>query len=196
MNAALPKLETKTLVSDPEKRPSHKPASRHSSSDNSGPHNSASQDSVSPDSVSQDSLPHDSSPRNALWRLASGGGVLLGCFLLLAAYGHFSAVWPSIQSDAGLSGSGRFSLLLPGLLLIITGLIDIALCRVLWMGIRWALYPALVFNALAVIYLVFLMLSQSAPDHPIGPFVALVSSYIILLLAIRFGLIWPAVDNG
>lgn len=139
---------------------------------------------------------HISPPRNSLWSLASGGGLLLGLFLLFAAYGHFTAVWPAIDSGTGSSGSSRFSLLLPGLFLVITGLIDIGLCRVLWIGMRWALHLALVFNVLAAMYLAYLLLSQGAPDHPIGPFVGLVSSYIILLAAIRLGLVWPAVDGG
>lgn len=138
----------------------------------------------------------NSLPRNSLWGIASVGGLLLGFFLLAAAYGHFAAVWPTIDSGTAPSYKSRFSMLLPGLLLVITGLIDIGLCRVLWVGMRWALQLALVFNVLAAIYLTYLLLSQAAPDHPIGPFVALVSSYIILLAAIRLGLVWPAVDGG
>lgn len=128
--------------------------------------------------------------------LASGGGLLLGIFLLFAAYGHFAAVLPTIESGTGPSGSTRFSLLLPGLFLVTTGLIDIGLCRVLWIGMRWALHLALVFNVIAALYLVYLMLSQSAPNHPIGLFVGLVSSYIILLTAILLGLVWPAHGEG
>jgi hypothetical protein len=133
--------------------------------------------------------------RNALYNLASGGGFLLGFFLLAAAYGHFSAVWPAIESATGSSGGGRFPLLLPGLLLAMTGLINIGLCRVLWIGIRWALQLSLVINLLAAMYFAYLLLGQVAPNHPIGMFVALVSSYIILLAAIRIGLVWPAVDD-
>ena len=124
--------------------------------------------------------------------LASGGGLLLGAFLLLAAYGHFSAVWPAVEAAMGRSEDSRYSLLLPGLLLVFTGLINISLCRALWTGTRWALHLALFFNTLAAMYFVYLLVSQGAPDHPIGPFVAMVSSYLILLGAIRLGLVWPA----
>lgn len=132
---------------------------------------------------------------NSLYRLASAGGMLLGFLLLFAAYGHFSAVWPVVGSDTGSAEDNRFALFLPGLLLVITGLVDIGLCRALWLGMTRALYLALVFNLLAAIYFVYLMLTQGAPDHPIGPFVAMVSSYIILLIAIRLGLVWPADNN-
>ncbi len=130
--------------------------------------------------------------RNSLYSLAAIGGVLLGLFLIAAAYGHLSAVWPSIDSGMSASGNSRFVLLLPGLLLATTGLINIGLCRVLWIGMSWALQLALVSNVLAGAYFTYLLLSQEVPDHPIGHFVAMVSSYIILLGAIRFGLVWPA----
>ena len=130
-------------------------------------------------------------PRNALYPLASGGGVLLGLFLLGAAYGHFSAVWPVIAGSEAPPNSSRLSLLLPGLLLATIGLINIGLCRHLWAGKRWALHLALVLNVLAGMYLVYLLLSQAVPNHPIGIFVALVSSYLIMLAVIRLGLIWP-----
>lgn len=129
---------------------------------------------------------------NALYRIASVGGLLMGLFLMSAAYGHFVAVWPVIDGSSDSSQSSRLSLLLPGLLLVTTALINIGLCRVLWIGMRWALHLALVFNVLAAMYLIYLLLGQAVPDHPIGPFVALVSSYIILLAAIRLGLVWPA----
>jgi hypothetical protein len=139
-------------------------------------------------------LDHQTS-RNSLYSLASVGGVLLGFFLLMAAYGHFAAVWPAIDNGMSASGNSRFVLLLPGLILSTTGLINIGLCRVLWIGMGWALQLALVFNGLAAMYLTYLLLNQSAPDHPFGPFVALVSSYLILLGSIRFGLVWPAIAD-
>ncbi len=69
--------------------------------------------------------PGSQSSRNSLYSLASVGGVLLGFFLLAAAYGHFAAVWPAIDSEAAASDYSRFALLLPGLILATTGLIDI-----------------------------------------------------------------------
>lgn len=129
---------------------------------------------------------------NALYRLASGGGFLLGLILLGAAFGHFAAVWPIIEGSENPSNSSRFSLLLPGLLLAATGLINIGLCRVLWFGSRWALNLTLAINVLTAMYFIYLFLSQAAENHPIGTFVALVSSDILLLAAIRLGLVWPA----
>ena len=131
--------------------------------------------------------------RNSLYSLASVGGTLLGFFLLMAAYGHFAAVWPVIDKGMSASDNNPLVLLSPGLILATTGLINLGLCRALWMGVGWALQLALVFNGLAAMYLTYLLLGQSVPDHPIGIFVALVSSYIILLGAIRIGLVWPAI---
>lgn len=123
---------------------------------------------------------------NSLHRLASVGGALLGLFLLAGAFGHFTAVWPAIASD-----NNRFTLLLPGLMLTTTGLLNIALCRLLWVGTTWSLNLALVVNVCTAMYLAYL-LGQVVPDHPIGIFLAMVSSYVVLLAAIRAGLVWPA----
>ncbi len=125
-------------------------------------------------------------PRNLLHRLASIGGALLGAFLVAGALGHFTAIWPVLSTDGS-----RFDLLLPGLMLMTTGLLDIALCQPLWKGTSWSLKLALGANACTTMYLAYL-LNQGVPDHPIGAFLALVSSYVILLAAIRVGLVWPA----
>ncbi len=131
-----------------------------------------------------DSVSH--TPRNLLHRLASVGGALLGVFLVAGALGHFTAIWPAISSDGS-----RFDLLLPGLVLMTTGLFNIALCQVLWKGISWSLKLVLGANACTAIYLAYL-LNHGVPDHPIGFFLALVSSHVVLLAAIRVGLVWPA----
>ncbi|MFK8030488.1 MAG: hypothetical protein AB8G18_09635 [Gammaproteobacteria bacterium] len=136
------------------------------------------------------------SSRNSLYSLAAAGGALLGLFLVGAAGGHFTAVWPAVGSGSELSAGSRFALLLPGLILALTGLVNIVLCRVLWMGVSWALILVLLCNSLAVMYLVYLMLSEVAPNHPIGIFTALVSSYVVLLVALRMGLVWPAVVDS
>ncbi len=134
-----------------------------------------------------------SSPDNSLFRLTSVVGAFLGLSLLAAAYGHFAAVWPAIDAGSGESAKSRFLLLLPGLVLTINGLINIVVCRALWLCMNWALNTALVFNAMTTIYLLHLLV-HGVPDHPIGFFVALVLSVLVLLIAIRMGLVWPAVD--
>jgi hypothetical protein len=130
---------------------------------------------------------------NSLHRLASAGAILLGVFLLAGASGHFAAVWPTLQSGMTASGSGRLALLLPGLMLMTTGLINIALCRALWTGTVWAQQLALLFNGITAVYLAYL-LHSGVPDHPIGLFLAVVCSDLIVLGALRMGLVWPAAD--
>ena len=128
--------------------------------------------------------------RNSLYSLASVGGVLLGAFLLAGAYGHFEAVWPMI--DSGADSKRRIALLLPGTVLLVTGLVNVGLCWTLWIGRHWSLHLALALNSLATIYIGYLLYRGVVPDHPIGIFLALVSSYVLLLGAIRAGLTWPA----
>lgn len=138
------------------------------------------------------SEPDSGNPRNSLYNLAAIGGALLGLFLIIAAHGHLWAVWPDINSGKSASGSSRLVLILPGLILATIGLMNIAIFRVLWVGMNWALHLALIINVLAAAYFTYLLLGQSAPGHPIGQFVATMCSYIILLMAIRVGLVWPA----
>jgi len=135
------------------------------------------------------------STRNSLYSLASVGGALLGIFLIGGAYGHFAAVWPAADDAIHVADKNRFALLLPGLVLVVTGLINVGLCRVLWTGVSWSVQLALFINLFASIYLAYLM-STDIPNHPIGLFLALVSSQGLLLCAIRFGLVWPATDSG
>ncbi|MFK8017120.1 MAG: hypothetical protein AB8G17_16980 [Gammaproteobacteria bacterium] len=128
---------------------------------------------------------------NLLHRLAAAGGVLLGLFFVAGALGHVAAAWPAVDSSATPPGTRHFAILLPGLILLSTGLLNILLCKSLWSGTAWALQLALVINVIAAAYLAHL-LSKGMPGHPIGIFVALVSSHVILLGAIRLGLVWPA----
>ncbi|MEM7612092.1 MAG: hypothetical protein AAF270_10455 [Pseudomonadota bacterium] len=123
-------------------------------------------------------------PRNLLPRTAAIGGVLLGLMLAAGAYGHIFAVWSMIDANR--------TLLLPALSLAFASLINIALCPPLWVGEQWAVTAALIANAAATGYLVYLLL-QGVPNHPIGFFVALVSSHVVVLGAVRAGLVWPAV---
>lgn len=125
--------------------------------------------------------------RNGLHPLSAIGSVLVGTFLVLGAYGHFTAVLPS------LSGADRdantFTLLLPGLILAAAGLLSAALCKVLWDGRRWALDAALGINVMALGYLLYL-LWKGVPDHPVAMFSGIVACNLVLLCATRLGLVW------
>lgn len=132
-------------------------------------------------------------PPNMLPRLASVAGVLLGLFLMLGAYGHFAAVWPTLADSADATIFKRFVLIVPGAVLVLTGAINIGFCRLLWTSVAWTLKLALVFNMATVIYLTYL-LTTDITGHPIGLFLALVSSHALVLGAISMGLAWPAMD--
>ncbi len=129
--------------------------------------------------------------RNSLFRLAAAAGLLLGVFLLMGASGHFAAVGFGPGGELQGSFGKRFALVLPGLILAGTGLVNIGVCRALWSGAAWSLHLALLCNGVAAMYLLYLM-STDLPGHPVGEFLALVSSHIVLLSAIRLGLVWPA----
>lgn len=131
------------------------------------------------------------SPRSALHALAAVGGVLIGFFLLAGAYGHYAAVGPVLDGAADPLPNDRFGLLLPVLMLALPGVIDIGVCRAVWAGKQWSLNLAAAANFSAAIYLAYQML-RGIPGHPIGLFLALVSSYTLVLAAIRMGLEWPA----
>lgn len=125
--------------------------------------------------------------RNLLFNLAAIGGVFLAFFLLLGAYGHLAAVLPAIGAESNMS----IGLLLPGLLLLATGILNVALCTFLWNGKHWSLQLALLGNGLTLAYLAYLLWTD-IPDHPIGLFLALVTCYVVLLGATWFGLVWPS----
>ena len=131
------------------------------------------------------------SARNALYQVAAGVGVLLGLLLLAGASGHFTAVWPALDPAATPSPRDRFALLLPGAILLTSGVVNVALCRALWIGRRWSVTIAMAANVLAMIYFAYLF-NRGVPDHPIGVFLASVASFVILLCGIRLGLTWPA----
>jgi hypothetical protein len=133
--------------------------------------------------------------RNGLHALASVGGVLIGLFLLAGAAGHFAAVWPAMDGATHSLGEMRLRLFLPGLMLAVPGLINIIVCRAVWIGRRWSVNLLLTVNIIAAGYLAY-QLVQDLSGHPIGFFLALVSSYTVLLAAIRMGLVWPATVNG
>ena len=130
--------------------------------------------------------------RNNLYNLAAVNAVLLGALLTLGANGHFVAVWAQlIDQDAVIQH--RLLLLLPGATLAGTALLNILLCKPLWQARGYALNITLAGNLLAMLYFIYLML-KGVPDHPIGVFLALEMSFVILLVVTRAGLAWPAPD--
>lgn len=132
--------------------------------------------------------------RNLLYNLAAIGGVFLAIFLLAGAYGHLAAVLPAIGSESSTAIGPGLVLLLPGLLLLATGILNVALCRFIWSGRQWSLQLALLGNGLTLAYLAYLLWAE-VPDHPIGLFLAMVTCYVVLLGATRFGLVWPSRDR-
>jgi len=132
--------------------------------------------------------------RNALYSLAAAGAVLLGLFLLAGAGGHIVAVWPSLDAAANPTPGNPVTLLLPGGVLATTGVLNLGLSAPLWKGNRRALNWALACNIVAAAYCGWLLL-RGVPDHPIGLFLAVTSSEVLLLSAVRAGLVWPAAST-
>ncbi|AQQ66676.1 hypothetical protein Mag101_02700 [Microbulbifer agarilyticus] len=133
------------------------------------------------------------SQRNALYNLAAVGAVLLGLLLVLGARGHFVAVWP-LLSDDSTGISRRLLLILPGVMLAGTAALNLLLCKSLWQRRDYAINLTLAANLIAAVYLIYLMV-RGVPGHPIGTFLALETSFVILLAGIRFGLVWPAIAD-
>ena len=132
--------------------------------------------------------------RNGLNALAAAAAVLLGLFLLAGASGHLVATWPAM-SNGDLSTGQRVVLMLPGLILLTGAVVNLGLCWALWSGTRWALHTALACNLGVAVYCGWLLV-RGVPEHPIGLFLAVVASDIVLLGAIRIGLVWPAARTG
>lgn len=127
--------------------------------------------------------------RNGLYKLATCGALLVSLLFCVGAYGHFVAVWWQIVGgDTDLQK--RLLLLLPGAVLTGTAALNLLLSRTLWQARSYALNGLLAANFFTLCYLIYLMLS-GVPGHPIGSFLVLVTSEVILLLAIRVGLVWP-----
>lgn len=123
---------------------------------------------------------------NGLDALAAAGGAVLAVLLLLGGTGHLSAVWPT-------SDESTLSQLLPGLLLLAAGAFNaVAAVGLLRRRAGWQ-WAALVVNLGLAIYLAWL-LTVGVPDHPIGVFLALVCSQLIVLGAVLVGLEWRAPD--
>ncbi|MEM7707369.1 MAG: hypothetical protein AAF358_17555 [Pseudomonadota bacterium] len=128
--------------------------------------------------------------KNSLYNVASVYGGLLGVFLIAGAFGHFAAIWPTVIDG---QGSDRLvGLFFPGVLLLATGLLNSGSCIAFWAGKRRWLPTVLLVNTVATIYLGYLLWQGVVPNHPIGLFLALVSSYLVLLGTLWSGLTWPA----
>ncbi len=131
------------------------------------------------------------SPRNALYPVAAVCGVLMGALLLAGAWGHFAATWPALNGEPQPEPGERLALMLPGVILLVTGMINVAVCAVLWIGKRWSLHMAIAANLIAVGYFAYLF-SRGVPGHPIGLFLGFTTSYLMLLAGLLLGLSWPA----
>lgn len=131
------------------------------------------------------------SPRNALYPVAAVCGLLMGALLLAGAWGHFAATWTVLNGEPQPELRARLALMLPGVILLVTGMINVAVCAVLWIGKRWSLHMAIAANLIAVGYFAYLF-SRGVPDHPIGFFLGFTTSYLMLLAGLRLGLSWPA----
>lgn len=140
--------------------------------------------------MSVSSLAHRT-PRNGLYPMAAVCGLLMGALLLAGAWGHFTATWPALSGAAQPELSARLALLTPGVILLVSGLVNVVVCSVLWQGKRWALLMALAANLIAVGYFAYLF-SRGVPGHPIGLFLGFTTSYFALLTAIQLGLTWSA----
>lgn len=127
---------------------------------------------------------------NWLPRLASAGAALLSVFLLLGAWGHLQAVTDTVFGAGAGSTADRMALMLPFAILAMAGVTNLGICRWLWSGTAFALHLALAANALALSYLLYLLV-VGVPDHPVGLFTALVLCEWLVLAAVRLGLEWP-----
>ncbi|QFT55153.1 hypothetical protein [Microbulbifer sp. THAF38] len=134
------------------------------------------------------------SQRNALYRLAAISAVILGLFLTLGAQGHLVAIWPMVTSE-GTDLSHGLLLMLPSMMLAGAAVLNLLLCKPLWQERGYALNVTLASNLLTMSYLFYLMI-RGVPNHPIGVFLALEMSFVLLLVVTRAGLVWPAVTEA
>lgn len=119
--------------------------------------------------------------RNGLDALVAGMSLLLGLFLLVGGSGHLTAIVPR--------ANGSMALLLPGLILLSAAGVNLLASLPLARGRRSARWLLLSINAPLAVYLAWL-LQQDVPDHPIGVFLAMVCSQLIVLLAVLSGMNW------
>jgi len=124
---------------------------------------------------------------NGLDRLSAAGSAVLGFFLLAGGAGHLTAVWP----DA--TGQGSMLALVPGLLLLAAAVFNLAAGVWLWRGRTGWQWATLAANGVLAVYLARLLMT-GIPDHPIGAFLVLVCSQLIVLGALLAGLQWKSPD--
>ena len=108
--------------------------------------------------------------RVLLARVTGVLAALVGGFLLLGAWGHLAAVWPSSVKVA-----------MPGVLLAAAGFLNLFLCRGLWRARPGALRWAAIGTGLAFLWLLSLFIN-GVPGHPIVTFTVLVGVYLALLI--------------
>lgn len=132
---------------------------------------------------------------NALYRVATGTGLLLGVLLLMGAYGHLEATAASPERAPELLSGEWLAFMLPALVLAVAGLTNVGVCTALWTGASWALQLTLLVTLGAALYLSYLM-TVDLPAHPVGIFLALTLSHLVLLGGIRAGLVWPATPES
>ena len=133
-------------------------------------------------------------PANLLYRVAAVSGAFLATFLLLGARGHLAAVWSRLVEPEAVA-IDRLALVLPGAVLLLSGLANTATLYGLWRSGRISLFVALAVNVAAASYFTYL-LARGVPDHPIGFFLALVAGHTVVLASLCAGLRWPALASG
>lgn len=124
---------------------------------------------------------------NGLDRLGAAGSAVLGLFLLAGGAGHVAAVWPAA------TGQGSMLVLVPGLLLLAAAVFNLAAGVWLWRGQTGWQWAALAVNGVLAVYLATVLLT-GVPDHPIGAFLVVVCSQMIVLGALLAGLQWKSPD--
>ena len=136
----------------------------------------------------------DSTAANVLNQIASALTLLLGLLLFAGAAGHLGAVWPGLDVIMQAESQAERALLWPGLTLLLASLLNGVLAFGLWQARRGARWLGLLGNGLLAAYLIGLLV-QGVPGHPIGVFLALVASQLIVLLALEFGLVLRTSDS-
>lgn len=129
----------------------------------------------------------DGKDSNGLDAVAAGAGAVLAVFLLLGGAGHLVATWPGGFEASPLRW-------LPGLFLLGAAVFNGLSCPFVWRGHRGWQAAALGLNAALALYLGRLLV-DGPPDHPIGMFLAVVCSDLILLIAVLAGLEWRPLED-